>query len=95
MDDMISHLISLKKETKGYWAERILYELEYAVAVSRASGRTHYALLRTTIESIAAEHAAEGALTRETVEETEARLQPIAAQATSFTLVCPHMRIST
>ncbi len=89
MNDMISHLVSLRQETKGYWAERMLSELEYAVAVSRASGRAHDALLRTTIESIAAEHAAEGALTRETVEETEARLQPLAAPAKSITIVCP------
>jgi len=89
MNDMISHLLTLRNETKGYWAERILSELEYAVAMSRASGRAHEALLRTTVESIASEQAVEGALTRETVEETEARLQPLAAQAKSITIVCP------
>ena len=89
MNDMISHLLTLRNETKGYWAERILSELEYAVAMSRSSGRAHEALLRTTVESIASEHAVEGALTRETVEETEARLQPLAAQAKSIAIVCP------
>jgi alpha-mannosidase len=86
---MISHLLALRNETKGYWAERILSELEYAVAMSRASARAHDALLRTTIESIASEHAAAGAFTRDTVEETEARLQPLAEQAKSITLLCP------
>jgi len=89
MNDMISHLLTLRNETKGYWAERILSELEYAVAMSRASGSAYDSLLRTIIESIAAEHDAEGALSRETAEETEARLQPLAAQAKSTTLLCP------
>jgi alpha-mannosidase len=88
MNDMISHLLTLRNDARGYWAGRILSELEYAVSMSRASGRAHEALLRTTIESIASEHATEGALTRETVEETEARLQPLAEQAKSITLLC-------
>jgi alpha-mannosidase len=89
MNDMISHLLTLRSETKGYWAERILSELEYAVALSRTHGNGHDALLRTTIESIAAEHAQEGALTRETVEEVETRLHPLGKQAKSLTLLCP------
>ena len=89
MNDMVSHLLTLKRETKGYWAERILSELEYAAAVSRSSGSANDALLRTTIEGLAAEHAAEGAITRGTVEETEARLQPLAEQAKSITILCP------
>jgi alpha-mannosidase len=89
MNDMISHLLGLKSELKGYWAERILSELQYAVKLSRAGGRAHDALLRTAIESLAAQQAAAGAVTRETVEETESKLQPLAAEAKSFTVLCP------
>ena len=64
MNDMISHLLALKAETKGYWAERIVAELEYAVKLSRARGKAHDVLLRSVIESLAAIFAAEGALTR-------------------------------
>ncbi len=88
MNDMISHLLALRKDSRGYWPERILAELEYAVSLSRASGNAHEALLRTTIEGLAAEQADFGALGRETVEETEARLQPLAAEAKSFELIC-------
>jgi alpha-mannosidase len=88
MDDSIAHLIALKAETKGYWAERILAELDYALRLSRAAGRRHDAVLRSTIESLASTHAAAGAITRETVEETEAKLQALAAEAKSFTVLC-------
>ena len=85
---MISHLLALKAETKGYWAERIVAELEYAVNLSQAQGRNHDALLRAAIESLAAQHSLMGALTRETVEETEAKLQPVAADAKALTVLC-------
>jgi alpha-mannosidase len=89
MNDMISHLVSMRNETKGYWAERLLSELEYAIAVSRTSGHVHDALLRTIIESLAAEHLLQGALTRETVLETESRLHVLSALAKSVTIICP------
>ena len=85
---MISHLLTLKAETRGYWAERIVAELEYAVNLSRSLGRKHDALLRATIESLAAQHSLMGALTRETVEETEAKLQSVAAEAKGYTILC-------
>jgi alpha-mannosidase len=88
MNDMISHLLALKAETRGYWAERIVAELEYAANLSRAQGRKHDALLRAAIESLAAQQSLMGALTRETVEETEAKLQPVSADAKSHTLLC-------
>ena len=88
MNDSIAHLLALKSETKGYWAERIIAELEYAVKLSRAAGRTHDALLRAAIESLAATQASAGALTRETVEETEAKLQSLSAEAKGFTVLC-------
>jgi alpha-mannosidase len=88
MNDMISHLLTLKAETRGYWAERIVAELEYAVNLSRSQGRKHDALLRATIESLAAQSSLMGALTRETVEETEAKLQSIAAEAKTHTILC-------
>jgi alpha-mannosidase len=89
MNDMISHLLALQSQLKGYWAERLLAELQYAVKLSRAAGRTHDALLRSAIESLAAQQAAAGAVTRETAEETEAKLEPLAAEAKSFTVLCP------
>ena len=85
---MISHLLALKAETRGYWAERIVAELEYAVNLSRSLGRKHDALLRATIESLAGLNSLMGALTRETVEETEAKLQPVAADAKAYTVLC-------
>jgi alpha-mannosidase len=88
MNDMISHLLALRRESRGYWPERILAELEYAIALSRASGNAHEALLRTTLEGLAAEQADLGTLGRETVEETEARLAPLAAEARSLELIC-------
>jgi alpha-mannosidase len=88
MDDSISHLLTLKAETKGYWAERIIAELAYAVKLSRATGRTHDAILRAAIESLAATQAATGAITRETAEETEEKLQAMSAEAKSYTVLC-------
>lgn len=89
MNDMISHLLALKAETKGYWADRIVAELEYAVQLSRVAARKHDVLLRATIESLAAQQAAAGAITRETAEEHEAKLQGLAAEAKSYTILCP------
>jgi alpha-mannosidase len=89
MNDMISHLLTLKAETKGYWAQRIVAELEYAVKLSHAAGRKHDALLRSSIESLAAQQAAFGALTRETAEETEGKLQSMFAEAKTLTVLCP------
>ena len=88
MNDMISHLLALKAETRGYWAERIVAELEYAVKLSRAAGRKHDTLLRSAIESLASQQAAAGAITRETVEDTESKLQGISAEAKGLTLLC-------
>ncbi|HET6452508.1 MAG TPA: glycoside hydrolase family 38 C-terminal domain-containing protein [Spirochaetia bacterium] len=88
MNDMISHLRALRRDCRGYWAERILAEIEYALALSRASGNSHDSLLRTVLESLAAEHSELGALGRETAEETEARLQPLASEARSFQVIC-------
>jgi alpha-mannosidase len=88
MNDMIAHLLSLKADGKGYWAERIVAELEYAVKLSRSAGRAHDALLRAAIESLADLADGMGAITRETVEETEAKLQGMAAEAKGLTLLC-------
>ena len=88
MNDMISHLLALRADCRGYWAERLLAELEYAVALSRASGGSHESLLRTTLEGLAAEREELGTLGRETAEETEARLSPLAGEAKSFELIC-------
>ena len=89
MNDMITHLLTLKAETKGYWAERIVAELEYAVKLSRVAGRKHDALLRTTIESLAAQQAAAGSITRETAAEHEAKLQGLAEEAKGYTILLP------
>lgn len=88
MNDMISHLLALKSETRGYWADRLVAELEYAVKLSRAAGRKHDALLRVAIESLAALQASMGAITRETVEETESKLQGLTAEAKGYTVLC-------
>jgi alpha-mannosidase len=85
---MISHLLTLKAETRGYWAERIVAELEYTVKLSRVLGKKHDALLRAAIESLASRQAATGAITRETAEETEVNLYVISTDAKSFTLRC-------
>ena len=88
MNDMLSHLLTLKAETRGYWAERILAELEYAVRLSRGAGRQHDALIRTAIESLAAQQASMGGITRDVVEETEAKIQALAEEAKGYTLLC-------
>ncbi|HET6487515.1 MAG TPA: glycoside hydrolase family 38 C-terminal domain-containing protein [Spirochaetia bacterium] len=88
MNDMVAHLLALKSETQGYWAERIVSELQYATVLSRTLGRRHDTLLRSTIESLASLFASTGGITRETVEETEAKLQSIAGDAKSLTVLC-------
>jgi alpha-mannosidase len=88
MNDSIAHLLALKAETRGYWAERIVAELEYAVKLTRAAGRKDDALVRAAIESLAASQASAGAITRETVEETEEKLQALSAEAKGFTILC-------
>jgi alpha-mannosidase len=88
MNDMLSHLLTLKAETRGYWAERILAELEFAVRLSRGAGRQHDALIRTAIESLAAQQASMGGITRDVVEETEAKIQALAEEAKGYTLLC-------
>jgi alpha-mannosidase len=88
MDDSISHLLTLKAEARGYWAERIVAELEYAVKLTRSTGRGHDAVLRAAIESLASTWASSGAITRETAEETEGKLQALSAEAKSLTVLC-------
>ncbi len=89
MNDMLAHLFSLKTETRGYWAERIVAELEYAVHLSRGAGRRHDALIRAAIESLASAQSSLGAITRDIVEETEAKLANVAEEAKSLTILCP------
>ncbi len=88
MNEMIAQLGRLKSRAKGYWAERITAELEYATGLSRVEGRKHDPLLRSAIASLESLSDEVGAVTREIVEETEGRLASLAAEAKGYTLLC-------
>lgn len=88
MNEMIAQLGRLKARARGYWADRVVAELEYAAHLARGEGRRHEALLRTAIASLESLADEAGAVTREIVEETEAKLAPLAAEAKAFTLAC-------
>ena len=88
MNEMIAQLGRLKARAKGYWAERVTAELDYATRLSLIEGRRHDALLRSVIAALAAEADEAGAVTREIAEETEGKLGSLAAEAKGFSLVC-------
>jgi alpha-mannosidase len=88
MNEMIAQLGRLKARAKGYWAERVTAELEYAMRLSRMEGRRHDTLLRSVIASLESEADEAGAVTREIVEETEGKLGSLGAEAKGYTLMC-------
>jgi alpha-mannosidase len=88
MNEMIGQLGRLKARARGYWADRVIAELEYATGLSKVEGRRHDALLRSAIASLESLADEAGAVTREIVEEIEGKLAPLAAEAKGFTLGC-------
>src|SRR4030043_532680 len=88
MNEMIAQLGRLKARAKGYWAERVTAELEYATRLSKVEGRKHDTLLRSAIASLESLSDEAGAVTREIVEETEGKLSFLAAEAKGCTLLC-------
>ena len=81
-------LSDLKAKAKGYWAERIISQLEYAAKLSHVSGNDFGGLIDKTVDFLAEKFAEEGAITKQTATEAENIIISLSEEAKKYKIVC-------
>ena len=77
-------LENLKKQAKGYWAERALAQCEYTLQISEVSDGQYRAEAEAALAALRAAFDRNGALTKADCRRTEELLAPAAARAKRF-----------
>jgi alpha-mannosidase len=72
----------------GYWGSRCVLELQYAAKLSESEGGAHDGLVAKAVDLARDACRAEGAITKEATLTVEKSLQPIAAKAKGYSLIC-------
>jgi len=81
-------LSNLKPKAKGYWAERIISQLEYASKLSHVSGNDFGGLINKTVDFLAKKFAEEGAITKQTAIEAENIMSSLSEEAKKYKIIC-------
>lgn len=88
MKHVLSELNRFRQMGIGYWSERIISQLEYAIQVSKVKKGEHHELIRKTVDFLADEADREGIITRSAAMKAESLLSEMSASAKSFQLIC-------
>lgn len=77
-----------RKSPRGYWADRILAEIEYALMLSKTHGGQYDRVVTTALDSLANGLAERRVIDETLVRDTESALSPIEAAAKSLNVIC-------
>ncbi|MBP7344329.1 MAG: alpha-mannosidase [Clostridia bacterium] len=83
---LLKGLVQVKDQ--GYWADRIISQLEYANESERLYNFGFNEIIDKAIESVYTANKSEGAITKKTVLKTEKDLMPLSEYMKRFTLFC-------
>lgn len=84
----ITQLKNLKQKTSGYWAERILAQLGYAVKLSEVGNGSHDSLLEEVIGFLDGQVKEEGALTKTAAVQAESKIRGLSTEAKAYEMFC-------
>ena len=78
----------LNQANPGYWPTRILYQLEYAHALSQTLGGSADDLISRAVTALDARASREGAITIDNAQQVERSLASLSPQAKAYHLIC-------
>lgn len=78
----------LKKKAVGYWAERILAQVEYSVKLSLVKNGQYDEVIRETVQLLYECFQKEDVLTKSAAQQAEKILEVLSVEAKSYRLVC-------
>jgi alpha-mannosidase len=81
-------LTNIKEKATGYWAERIISQLEYAIKLSHVSGNDFNGSIDKTVEFLTEKFAKEGAITKQTATEAENMISSLSEEAKKYKVIC-------
>ena len=72
----------------GYWADRILAELRYAVKLSKINGGTHDSLINDAVQYLNEKSEEEGVISKQAALHAEKMIMELSSVAKNFRLLC-------
>lgn len=81
-------LEEIRKKSAGYWSNRIISQLEYAIKLSEVNGGKFDGLIETVIAYIRERFLQDDTVTRETAVEAEKKLAVLEQDAKRYKVVC-------
>lgn len=81
-------LSELKSKCSGYWAERILSQLEYALRLSEINTGKFDDTIRETVLFLYERYQAEGVITKASAQHAESLVQELEGIAKSYKIIC-------
>ena len=81
-------LEEIRKKSAGYWSNRIISQLEYAIKLSEVNGGKFDGLIETVIAYIREKFLQDDTVTRETAVEAEKKLAVLEQDAKRYKVVC-------
>lgn len=84
----LNWLEDLKRNSGGYWGERIMAQLRFAVKMSEAAGGSHDGLLEDVIRFLHTQCEEEGGITRNAAMKAEEMMMELSPAAKKFQLIC-------
>ncbi|MGI6705839.1 MAG: alpha-mannosidase [Clostridia bacterium] len=88
MSTLDVRLMEMKKKTKGYWAERILAQVEYLARISKIKNAAYDHLVEASLDFLANKFSEDTVITKAAALEAERILLPAAEVAKSYHILC-------
>lgn len=88
MKNHLQLLHELKKACKGYWADRIIGQTEFAVKLSEAQEGQYDNIINNVIDCLKKKYDEEGAITKPVALEAEMLLKELSAKAKEYKILC-------
>ncbi|HHY22835.1 MAG TPA: alpha-mannosidase [Clostridiaceae bacterium] len=88
MNQTITKLSSIKSKALGYWSERIISQLEYALELSLINSNQYNELIKNTVEFLDKKLVEDGSITKCSALEAEKMLGSLSEAAKKFKIIC-------
>jgi alpha-mannosidase len=88
MEDIGVLLEEIRKNTQGYWPERIISQLGYAVRLSRSSGNIYDEAIADAVSFLSESFLENGSVTKEAAEMTEKMIYGLNGPAKKLKVIC-------
>lgn len=88
MNYTITQLSDIKNKTSGYWANRVISQLEYAIELSKVEDDRFNDSIKNAVEFLNRELVENGSITKGAVSKTEEMLSELTTAAKNFKILC-------